>query len=71
MKTISTNKLQNDLSRVVREIEGSGEIYQLHRYSKPVAYLVSQAEFERLIDRSDCRECVKDLRKLVKQAKKS
>jgi len=68
MKEISTNNLQNDLSKVIREVEG-GEVYQIHRYSKSVAYLVSKEEFENLISGSECKACMKDLRKLAGKLK--
>lgn len=66
MKNISTNKLQNDLSKVIKEVEG-GEVYQVSRYSDPVAYLVSKDEFEKLIGGQDCKKCVDDLRKLTQK----
>ncbi len=68
MKNITTNKLQNDLSKVIKEVE-SGEVYQVARYSKPVAYLVSKEEFESLIGGQDCKKCVSDLRKIAKNIK--
>lgn len=69
MKNISTNELQNQLSKVIKEVE-SGEVYQVARYSKPVAYLISKEEFERLIGGQDCKKCVSDLRKIAKNINK-
>ena len=66
MKNISTNQLQNQLSKIIKEVEG-GEVYQVSRYSKPVAYLVSKDQFEELIGGQDCKQCVSDLRKLTKK----
>lgn len=68
MKTISTNKLQTELSKAIKEVE-AGEIYQVNRYSKPVAYLVSKEEFEKLATGSECKKCVQDLRKIAHFAK--
>jgi prevent-host-death family protein len=69
MKNISTNLLQNQLSKVIKEVEG-GEVYQVARYSKPVAYLVSKDCYEELISGHDCKKCVSDLRKIAKEIKK-
>lgn len=69
MKNISTNKLQNELSKVIREVE-SGEVYQVARYSEPVAYLVGKECYEKLIAGQDCKKCVSDLRKLAKSLPK-
>lgn len=64
MKEITTNKLQNDLSKVIREVE-NGEVFQITRYSKSVAYLVSKEEFEKLVAGTECKACMKDLRKIA------
>lgn len=68
MKNISTNKLQNELSKVIKEVE-SGEVYQVARYSEPVAYLVGKDCYEELIAGQNCKKCVSDLRKLTKNIK--
>jgi len=68
MKNISTNKLQNELSRVIKEVE-SGEVYQVARYSKPVAFLVSREKYEDLISGNSCKECMQELREIAKKAK--
>ena len=67
MKNISTNKLQTDLSKVIKEVEG-GEVYQVARYSQPVAYLLSKDCYEELIAGSDCKKCVTELREIAKKA---
>ena len=69
MKSISTNELQDQISRVIREVE-TGEVYQVNRYSKSVAYLVSKKEFEKLISGSECKSCMQDLRKIAKKLDK-
>jgi len=66
MKKISTNELQNQLSKIIKEVE-AGEIYEVNRYSKSVAYLVSKSEFENLISGSGCKDCMQDLRKIAKK----
>jgi len=64
MKQITTNELQTNLSKVIKEVE-SGEVYEINRYSKSVAFLVSRDEFEKLISGSECKACMKDLRKIA------
>jgi prevent-host-death family protein len=64
MKQITTNDLQSQLSKVIRDVE-AGEVYQVNRYSKSVAYLISKEDFEKLVGGSDCKKCVQDLRKIA------
>ncbi len=64
MKIITTNKLQSDLSKVIREVE-AGEVYQINRYSDSVAFLVSKEEFDKLVSGNECKACLKDLRKIA------
>lgn len=64
MKNITTNKLQNDLSKVIKEVE-AGEVYEVSRYAKPVAYLVSKKEFESMVEGQGCKSCMQDLRKIA------
>ena len=66
MKHITTNKLQNDLSKVIKEVE-AGEVYEVSRYSKPVAYLVSKTEFESMVEGQGCKSCMQDLRAIAKR----
>lgn len=69
MKSITTNKLQNDISKIIKEVE-AGEVYEVMRYSKPMAYLVSKESFDKLKNGENCRACVEDLRKISKQIKR-
>ncbi|MFA7253762.1 MAG: type II toxin-antitoxin system prevent-host-death family antitoxin [Patescibacteria group bacterium] len=69
MKKITTNKLQDGLSKVIKEVE-TGEVYEVSRYSKAVAYLVSKEQFEKLISGSECKECMNDLRKIAEKLKR-
>lgn len=64
MEKITINKLQNEISSVVREIEG-GAVYEVLRYSKPVAYLVPVEEYEKLKAGEDCKKCVTELRSIA------
>jgi prevent-host-death family protein len=64
MKNISTNKLQTELSKVIHEVE-KGEIYEVHRYAKPVAYLVPEKEYGRLIEGKGCKGCVEEIKRLL------
>ena len=66
MKNINVNELQNTISQVMRKVE-SGEVFEVSRYSKPVAYLVPKEEFENSISGVKCRKCLEDLRKIAKK----
>lgn len=68
MKQITTNELQDKLSKVIKEVE-AGEVYEINRYSKAKAYLVSKKEFHKLISGSECKACMEDLRKIAKKIK--
>jgi len=62
-KTINVNELQSNISKVLREVE-KGEIFEVMRYSDPIAVVLSYADYLTL--RGECKKCVQDLRKLVK-----
>ncbi|MEI6498624.1 MAG: type II toxin-antitoxin system prevent-host-death family antitoxin [bacterium] len=64
MKQITTNELQDQLSRVIKEVE-TGQVYQVSRYSKAVAYLISKEDFEKLVSGNECKACMQDLRKIA------
>jgi len=64
MKNINVNELQNQISKIMREVE-AGEVYQVSRYSKPVAYLLPKEEFKSAVSGSGCKKCVEDLRKIT------
>lgn len=66
MKSITINKLQTELSKVMREVE-AGEAYEVMRYSKPIAYLVSKDSYEKLKSGENCKACVEDLRQISKK----
>lgn len=69
MKNINVNELQNQISKIMREVE-TGEVYQVSRYSKPVAYLVPQGEYESAVSGQGCKACMTDLRKIAKKIEK-
>ena len=69
MKKIAINKLQNEISAAMKEVE-SGEIFEVMRYSKPVAYLIPVEEYERLKAGEDCKKCVEELRSIANKVSK-
>lgn len=69
MKNINVNELQNKISQVMREVE-AGEVFEVSRYSKPVAYLIPQTEYEAAISGEGCKACMADLRKIAKKIEK-
>lgn len=66
-KATNVNELQANISEVLHEVE-KGEIYEVMRYSKPVAVVLSYQDYLKL--RGECKRCVEDLRKITKKAKK-
>jgi prevent-host-death family protein len=68
MKQITVNKLQSEISKVIHEVE-TGEIYEVNRYSKSVAVLISKEKFEELSGGEGCQACMKDLRKIAGKLK--
>ena len=62
-KNINVNELQSNISKVLREVE-KGEIFEVMRYSDPIAVVLSYEDYLKL--RGECKKCVQDLRKLVK-----
>jgi prevent-host-death family protein len=68
MKSININQLQDQASKVIRDVEDGG-IIEVVRYSKPVAYLVGTKTFEEMAEKTNCKECVSDLRKIANKIK--
>lgn len=68
MKNITTNKLQSELSKIIKTVE-EGEIYQVQRYAKPVAYLIGEKDYKRLVSGQDCKKCVDEIKEIVKTSK--
>lgn len=61
-KNINVNELQSNISGILKEVQ-DGTIYEVMRYSDPIAVVLSYEEFLKL--RGECKRCVEDLRKLV------
>ncbi len=53
---------------MIRETE-EGEVYEVMRYSTPVAYLVPKDCYDKLVSGENCKKCVEDLRKITKRLK--
>lgn len=68
MKKINVNELQNKISQVMREVE-AGEVFEVSRYSKPVAYLLSQKEYKVAVSGEGCKKCMEDLRNIASKLK--
>lgn len=62
-KNINVYKLQANISKILKETE-KGEVYEVMRYSKPIAVLVSYKNYLKL--KGECKHCIEDLRKLIK-----
>lgn len=62
-KTINVNELQSGASKILHDVE-TGSIYEVMRYSEPVAVVLSYKNYLGL--KGNCQKCVEDLRKLVK-----
>lgn len=66
MKRITINKLQTEISKVVKEVE-LGQVYEISRYSDPVAFLISKECYEKLKSGENCKSCINDLREISKK----
>jgi len=62
-KRINVYNLQANISKVLEEAE-KGEVYEIMRYSKLVAVLISHKNYFKL--KGECKDCIQDLRKLLK-----
>jgi prevent-host-death family protein len=58
VQSVSVYKLQSQVSKIIREVE-KGNVCQVMRYSKPVAVIMSHAEYKCLTN--ECRGCVREL----------
>jgi len=71
VKYININELQANISRIIQEVK-SGFIYKVMRYSEPMAVVLSNKEYEKLMAslgelQAACRKCVLHLRKIGKR----
>jgi len=62
-KTTNVYNLQANISKILKEVE-KGAVYEVMRYSKPVAVMVSYGNYLKL--KGECKKCIEDLRKLIK-----
>ena len=60
--SISVHELQAEASRVIKRAE-KGEVFEVMRYSKPVAVLLSIDEYHNL--HQECRGCVEHWREIT------
>ncbi len=66
MQTININQLQAKISAVIKEVE-KGQQVQVMRYSKPVAVIVSYADFQYM--QGNCARCIKQIREAIELIK--
>jgi prevent-host-death family protein len=66
-KNINVNELQSQISKVLKDAQ-AGEVYEVMRYSEPIAVVLSYNKYLSL--RGECKRCIDDLRKLVKEETK-
>lgn len=66
-QTINVNELQAKISEVLQKVQ-DGEVFEVMRYSKPIAVVISYEDYLSL--RGECKRCVEDLRQIAKKAKK-
>ena len=62
-KNINVYNLQANISKILKEIE-KGAVYEVRRYSKPVAVLLSYKNYRKL--KGECQHCIQDLRKMLR-----
>ena len=64
MKSININELQSKISQVIKAVE-KGEEFEVIRYSKPVAVIMSGKKYEKIMNelielKGSCRKCVEE-----------
>jgi prevent-host-death family protein len=62
-KNINVNELQAQISSILKDVQ-KGQIYEVMRYSEPVAVVLSYENYLKL--RGECKRCIEDLRKLAR-----
>jgi prevent-host-death family protein len=70
MKSININELQSQVSKIIKAVE-KGEEFEVIRYSKPVAVVLSGKKWDSLMKeltelKGSCRHCVDEFKKLRK-----
>ncbi len=66
-KTINVNELQAQISSILKDVQDD-TAYEVMRYSEPIAVVVSYKKYLTL--KGECKRCIEDLRKLVKNEDK-
>lgn len=62
-KNVNVNEFQSNISAILKDVQ-DGDIYEVMRYSEPVAVVLSYKDYSKL--RGNCSRCVQDLRKIAK-----
>jgi len=62
-KIININQLQSKASQVIKEVSEDGQIYEVMRYSEPVAVIIPYKEYEKL--RGGCHKCVDEIKSII------
>lgn len=65
MKKITVAELQKKLSKITKNVE-NGEVYEVNRYTKPIAYLVPTEKFKDVVTGESCKACMEDVREIAK-----
>ena len=68
-QSVAIYNLQKDISAMIKKVE-KGAVFEVMRYSKPVAVLLSIKEYERICAGEDCKKCVTELREIAKTVKR-
>jgi len=68
MKTININELQSKISQVIKSVK-KGEDFEVIRYSKPVAVVLSSQKYEKMLAeinelKGSCRKCVDEFKRI-------
>ncbi|MFH1855570.1 MAG: hypothetical protein ABH810_04180 [bacterium] len=68
MKSININQLQAQISRVMKDVEG-GEVYEVMRYSRPVAVIRPKKEERAALGCTDCIKKIEELSRKIEKIK--
>jgi len=63
-KTVNVNELQSKVSGILKDVQ-TDTVYEVMRYSEPIAVVLSYEKYLNL--KGECKRCIEDLRKLVKE----
>lgn len=68
MKSININQLQAQISAVMKDIE-RGEVYEVMRYSRPIAVIRPKKESDQL-GQVRCDECIAKIDQILEKIEK-